>query len=483
MKIAIIKAPIKDAQIKHYIREYYPLDMAYLGTYLKENKIEVILIDAVIEDLTINDVIERLKNEKVSIAGFTTSLDMFTSATAMMNDVRDAINAVKQQLNIPTFAYGFHAAALPEQTLQEIKGLDFVIMAEPELTLLEFAQKDLISYKGFNADDEQLQNIQGLAFRKEGKFFKTIPRQMIQNLDILPIPDRELLPMKKYQSRPISPPEGQIIFGRGCPFQCIFCSPHVLYGYKHRTRSPENMIKEIKMLQEKYGVKNFGIMDPTLTISKDAVMKLCQGFIDAKLDITWGCYARINIVDEELLKKMYDAGCRWVDYGIESGDDEILKRLKKATTVKQGIEKVELTKKVGINPRVNFLIGFPFETKESIQKTVDLARSLIKEESCITVVQPYPGTELYRMCDKEGLLKTKDWSQYVTLAKLKPKIIIKLPEETEKAAVEGLEQIYGVYIKKILSSGNIKLIAAKLKQTRLRDYPLMTKKLLKELVR
>ena len=139
MKIAIIKAPIKDAQIKHYIREYYPLDMAYLGTYLKENKIEVILIDAVIEDLTINDVIERLKNEKVSIAGFTTSLDMFTSATAMMNDVRDAINAVKQQLNIPTFAYGFHAAALPEQTLQEIKGLDFVIMAEPELTLLEFA--------------------------------------------------------------------------------------------------------------------------------------------------------------------------------------------------------------------------------------------------------------------------------------------------------------------------------------------------------
>ncbi|MBI5393409.1 radical SAM protein [Candidatus Woesearchaeota archaeon] len=483
MKIAIMKAPIKDSQIKHYVREYYPLDMAYLGTYLTENKIEVILIDAVIEDLTINDIIERLKNEKVDMVGFTTSLDMFTSATAMMNDVRDAINAVKLQLNIPTFVYGFHATALPEQTLQEIEGLDLVIMAEPELTLLEVAQKALISEKGFDTNNEELQKIQSLAFKKDGEFIKTIPRQMIANLDILPIPNRELLPMKKYQSRPISPPEGQIIFGRGCPFQCIFCAPHVLYGYKHRTRSPENVITEIKALQEKYGIKNFGIMDPTLTISKDAVMKLCQAMIDAKLNITWGCYGRVNVVDEELLQKMHDAGCRWVDYGIESGDDEILKKLKKATNVKQGIEKVELTKKVGINPRVNFLVGFPFETKESIQKTVDLARSLIKEESCITVVQPYPGTELYDTCDKEGLLKTKDWSQYVTLAKLKPRTVMKLPEETEKATVEGLEQIYGVYIKRILSSGNIKLIATKLKHTRLRDYPVMTKKLLKELVR
>ena len=240
MKIAIIKAPIKNAEINHYVREYYPLDMAYLGTYLKENNVEIILIDAVIEDLSINGVIQRLKDEKIDIAGFTTSLDMFTSATAMMNDVRDAINAVKKQLGIKTFVYGFHSTAIPEQTLQEIEGLDFVVMAEPELTVLEVMQK------GAN------EQVAGLVLRKDSQIIKTAPRVLISNLDILPIPDRELLPMKKYQSRPISPPEGQIIFGRGCPFQCIFCSPHVMYGYKHRTRSPENVIKEIKFLQDKY---------------------------------------------------------------------------------------------------------------------------------------------------------------------------------------------------------------------------------------
>ncbi len=472
MKVALIKTPIKDEMIRRYVAEYYPLDLVYIGTYLKENKIEVILIDAVIEELNINQVIERLKKENVTMVGFTTSLDMFTSATPMMNDVRDAINAIKMQLNIPTFVYGFHATALPEQTMQEIEGLDFVVLAEPELTVLEVAQK------GFTNE-----SILGIAFKKDGKFTKNLPRPMMTNLDILPFPDRDLLPMHKYQTRPISPPEGQLIFGRGCPFQCIFCAPHVVYGYKHRTRSPANVINEMKMLKEKYHVKNFGLMDPTLTISKDAVMKLCDALIEAKLDVNWGCYGRVNVVDEELLQKMYDAGCRWMDYGIESGDNDILKKLKKATTVEQGKTIVELTKKVGINPRVNFLVGFPFETKETIQKTVDLARSLIKEESCITVVQPYPGTELYTMADTAGLLKTKDWSQYITLAKLKPKTVMKLPEEVELATVQGLEQIYGIYIKKILTSGNLKLIATKMKQTRIKDYPLMTKKLLKELVR
>jgi radical SAM superfamily enzyme YgiQ (UPF0313 family) len=240
------------------------------------------------------------------------------------------------------------------------------------------------------------------------------PRPLIQNLDALPFPARDLLPMDKYIPLPNQykrKPVANLMALRGCPYQCTFCSANAVFGCSLRMRSAQRVYDEIKQLVDTYGIREISFWDDTLTVNKKWLHELCDLIISNHLDITWSCYARVNTVDLDLLKKMKKAGCWNIFYGIESGNQELLDRIKKGITLDQIRNAVKLTKKAGIEVRGSFMIALPGETPEMAHKTIDFAIELDPDYAQFSITTPYPGTELFEQAKQYGEL-SGDFSKF-----------------------------------------------------------------------
>ena len=307
-----------------------------------------------------------------------------TTLTQTFPDVIELCRQLKAQYDIPIVLGGHHVSALPLNFIFEQNIADYVIVGEGEYSFLSLV------------NGEPLTTISGLMYKDNGRTNYNAPK-LIENLDTLPIPDRSLIRNKTYFGD-ISvrrKPATSAISSRGCPYNCIFCSIHTVHGYKFRQRSFESVCNEIEYLLQE-GYKEVYFVDDNLTLNKKWVQNLCHQIIERRLDMTWKCLARVDGVDEELLRTMKKAGCYMIQFGTESANQETLKFLRKGFSPEQIVKAVKLCRKVGINVW-SFWIISPFETDEQIWNTYKLATKLNTFFADFFTLKALPATDLWKL--------------------------------------------------------------------------------------
>lgn len=319
-----------------------------------------------------------------------------------------AINASNQR---PFYMIGGHLVSPEPEYFLRKTGADFIVIGEGEETVVELANQ-LISPKGNHRISQNtglFSNIKGLAYRIEDKIYINERRPLIKNIDSIPIPAYHLFDINNY--RLLRMPHCSntdfvmpVLSGRGCTFRCTFCY-RMDDGF--RPRSSESIIKEIVYLKKNYSITYIAFSDELLMSSKERTVRLCNAFIDAKLNIKWDCNGRLNYATPEVLKLMKKAGCVFINYGIESVDDEVLENMHKKLTVKQITEGVENTLKAGISPGLNIIWGNIGDNADTLAKGVKFLNDYTDDAQMRTIrpVTPYPGCELYYHAIKKGLIK------------------------------------------------------------------------------
>ncbi|UCC92008.1 MAG: radical SAM protein, partial [Candidatus Aenigmatarchaeota archaeon] len=337
-----------------------PIYLAYAAANLKKTGHEVLLIDAVALELAREEFLERIEEFKPELVLFETSTPSF------LND-SELADIIKSMIDAKVVFTGSHASALPEDTLR-MSELDFVCIGEYEETLVELA--DYLKNK------KPLKNVKGLAYKDgEGKIRTNKPRPLIKELDGLPWPLREQLPVEKYRDTLLTSPLTFIVTARGCPYYCTYCNwPYNMFGHKIRKRNPKDVVDEVEHCIKKYGLKTYKFFDDTLTADRKHAIAICKELIKRGIKTPWICNARVDTLDEETMRLMKKAGCYLYKVGVESGNQKILNWIKKGTTVQQIKRFFKTTKKVGIQTFASFMIGYPDETRETIKQTLDFAK-------------------------------------------------------------------------------------------------------------
>ena len=370
-------------------------NLAYLAAVL-EDRYCVDLIDCIAERMTWSKFGTYLTNKKPKY------IVTNVISSIISNDIRVA--DIAKGINAKTIAIGPHATALPEKTLREYLRLDFIIIGEAEISLRELI--DTIE------DGGDLEDVKGIGFRKdEGMIKINDKRPLIHNLDGLPYPRHDLLPLDRYYLPLIGKRYTFVMTSRGCPYECTFCRSPIMWGRKVKKRSPDSIIGELKELKE-LGVYNFVFHSDTFTLDKKWVLDLCKKMVDEKLNMRWMTNGRADTVDEEMLRWMKRAGCWMIAYGFESGSQKVLDNVKKGLTIDQIKYAAKKTKEVGIKVWGYFIIGLPGETKETIEETIRLSKKLPLYIVNFAIGTPYPGTEFYKLSEKNGWLISTNWEDY-----------------------------------------------------------------------
>jgi len=359
---------------------YPPLGLASLAANIAGNH------ECKILDLELNpDLIGCLSFFHPDIVGITFTTPLYIQALDLFKKTK-AYNP-----DIWTVAGGPHTSALPESVISN-QYVDSVVVGEGEAAFNKF-----------------LKNPVKKAIYKE---------PLIADLDSIKPPARDLLDNDKYVwSVPgkNTQPMATIMTSRGCPFKCIFCSQNVIFGRSVRYRSPENVLREIRLIVERYNIRHFGFLDDTLGLNYEKTFQLCDLIIAEKLDITFEGYTRVNIITYKLLKKLKDAGLSRISFGVESGNQKILDYIKKGTTLEQIKNAYDIASDLGLETRLSVILGLPGETKETIKNTIRFMKKLKCKQAYINIGTPFPGTEFYEYA-KSGVgglkLLTSDWSQF-----------------------------------------------------------------------
>jgi radical SAM superfamily enzyme YgiQ (UPF0313 family) len=328
-----------------------------------------------------------------------------------------------------TMAYGTHVTPIPIETMKGFSTLDYVLYGEPDLTI-----RDLLDHLEGKLDqrspeiqrifDKQngyspaivdgrvdLHGVRGIVWRDDKRIVKNAARPFIADLDDLPIPAHELLPLQSYKMPMIKGPFTFIVTERGCPAGCTFCIKHVSYQNTVRLRSAEKIVEELWVLN-KLDIHNIHMYADLFTVSREQVMTLCQLILDQGLKVHWTCNSRVDYIDEEMLEMMAKAGCWFISWGIESGNPEILKHAHKGITLDRVRHSLALSHKAGIKNWGYFIIGLPGETEETIRHTIDFAKQLPLDIALFHIAAPHPGTPLFFEVVENGWIrKGTRWEQ------------------------------------------------------------------------
>lgn len=404
MKITLIFPP----NIYQTKQSMPPLGIAWLAAVLRENGFkDVSIIDSIAHRYTNKEVVDLLQEEKPDIVGI-------SFGTQIRFNAFDLARLIKKNFpQVPMVVGGPHPTLTAQDTLENILEIDFVVRGEGEVSFLNLVRG---IESGVN-----LAEVKGISFRdKKGNVVHNSAEPPIHDLDKLPLPARDLLSMEKYEQKTsLSRKRAtSIISSRGCPYWCLYCSTSEQWGHHIRHRSSQSVVDEIELLLKTYPfLEGIRFFDDVFTMDKKRVIEICREILKRKLNFVWECEARANTIDEEIVGEMKKAGCEFIDLGIESGSDRILKNIRKGITVSQALEAVKTIKKAGIGLKVFFMHGLPGETYEDIKKTVFLSRHLfydLKVEGTtqgITAI--YPGTALEKIAKDLGTLpKDFSWSKY-----------------------------------------------------------------------
>ena len=313
-----------------------------------------------------------------------------------------------------TIAFGTHVTPIPRETMRPYPALDFILMGEPDLSIRDlldhlegkvdqrppeieaiFAKHDPDYQPSFFEDGSpDLSGVKGLVWRDGEEIVVNETRPFIADLDDMPHPMHELLPLKSYRMPLIKGPFTFIVTSRGCPAGCTYCIKHVSYQFSVRLRSPEKIMEELWLLKE-HGIHNIHMYADLFTVNRDQVMELCRLMIEEKINIKWTCNSRVDYVDEEMLIMMGKAGCWLISWGIESGNEQILRHARKGAYPDKAERALTWARNAGIKNWGYFIIGLPGETVETIRDTIDFSKKLPLDIALFHVAAPYPGTPFF----------------------------------------------------------------------------------------
>ncbi len=404
MRILLINPPAKNTIIGNNPpiideeRGYNPpLGILFIAAYLLDNsEHEIKVIDAQVEEMDYERLKEAIKDFGPDVAGITAMSFTLVDVLKVAKIVKEIDSATLIVLGGP------HVNIFPDETIN-MPEIDFLVLGEGE----EVFQKLVDNIR----NKDKLRSVKGLVFKDSGEIVNTGSRGLIENLDALPFPARQLVPYQKYTSLMAKRnPVTTTFTSRGCPYRCLFCDrPHL--GKVFRARSAKNVVDEMGQCA-KMGIREFLVYDDTFTVDRERVLSVCDEILKRKLDIGWDIRARIDTMDREMLEKLHEAHCERIHYGVEAGNDRVLKVLRKGITVSQVREVFKMTKEVGIATLAYFMIGSPTETKAEIKQTIDLAKSLNPDYVHITIFTPFPATDAYRLGLKQGIIKQDYWREF-----------------------------------------------------------------------
>ncbi|MDD5032966.1 MAG: radical SAM protein [Candidatus Pacebacteria bacterium] len=409
LKTLLINPPLSledryGKQLKHFGALSEPMGLAYIAASLQSYKYPVKILDCPAMGITLEQLAEHIKECDFDIVGIT----MLTPMYSKVKKTAETIKKIRPKTKI--IVGGAHATALPEETLKDIPEIDFACVGEGEKTILDFVR--------FLEGEKNVEEVDGLFYRKDGIISRNKPREFEANIDNFPPPSRDLLPIEKYKLTASRVMKGSfaptLIVARGCPFNCLYCSHP--FGRTYRRHSVQRVIEEMESLMEKYDIREFNIEADSLAVDRNFVLSLCEEMIKKGISkkIRWTCENRMDLIDEELLKKMKEAGCWQISYGVESGVQRLLNLINKGETLEQMEKAFRLTKKIGITIRGFFMLGLPTETREESMKTIKFAKKIDPLWAQFTITIPYPGTPLFEMLKKEGKIKSFNWDNYNT---------------------------------------------------------------------
>ena len=371
---------------------YQPLGLGYIAAVLEKAGYIVGIIDAKVEHLSEDEIIGRLLSFNPGIIGITATTPDFCSAVSLAKKIKSAGNYT-------ILVGGAHVSALPEETMEETS-FDYGVVGEGEQTIVELAEAI------FKSEQSRIPQIKGIVFRDGSKIIRTSPREYIKGLDALPFPARHLFPpLEKYtylyyKSLPLA----TIITSRGCPYQCTFCD-RAVFGNQVRMRSIPNVLDEIEMLVKDYSIREVNIIDDLFTISHERVEEFCRGLLSRNLKISWSCMSRADRITPVTLRTMKQAGCWLICYGIESGNQKVLDMIKKNLTLHDIKRAVRWTHESGIQILGSFILGMPGEDEETLISTLRFAKNLPLDRVIFHILQPMPGSEIYKAALSIGALK------------------------------------------------------------------------------
>ena len=363
---------------------YPPLNLAFLAQIAENLGHKVKIIDGEVENINLEQMIEETAAFEPNIIGITATTPFFHLAGKLARGLKEKIKEV------PILIGGPHITALKEEAFSS--SFDYGFIGEADTSFPLFLER---YEKG-----EDISGVKGILFREKGNIRFTGETDPIYDMDSLPLPARHLLKMDKYKIGTLQGIKNfaPIMTVRGCPFRCIFCSTKV-FGKRFRKRSPKLVAQEMKSIIDKYNIKHFIFLDDTLTLDKSHILEICdliKGF-----GITFEGSTRANLIDEELVSKMREAGLIRISFGLESVDEKIREIMKKDVPLESYIAANKLTNKYGIETLNSCMIGLPGETIETIKKTLSFLRDSKEiKQANISIAVPYPGTELYEMAKK-----------------------------------------------------------------------------------
>jgi len=375
----------------------HPDYLAIAAAVLEKAGHEVKLVDAASLNMGFDETINVAKsfNPDLSI--------IHTTTPSIYNDIEHA--EMMKDIGSTTVLIGQHASALPEETMRMSKKIDFIAVGEYDYTLRDIA------------DENDPHDIEGTICRNKNDIIMNKKRELIKDLDELPFPAWHQIDVHDYFDAGKLYPFITIISGRGCPNNCCFCVlPQLYYGKKYRFRSVKKVIEEIEYDLELFpDIKEIMFEDDTLTADKGRVTEICNEILDRGINekISWSANARAELNDLDLLKLMKKSGCRMLVVGYEFGDNKLLNNVKKRLTTGQMMEFSSLTKKAGICVHGCFMIGGPGETKQTAEKTINLAKRLRPDTLQFSGLTPYPGTQFYYWCKERGYIIAEDWTDWV----------------------------------------------------------------------
>lgn len=362
--------------------QFPPVSQLPVAMVIKEKGHDVVLHDAAIMGQTI----ENIKDEVAR--GYDVVITL--TSTMTINEDSEIFKELKKvNNNLKVIVYGAHPTFMPLQTLSR-ESIDIAVQREPELVI-----RDII--EAFGRGGESWKKVKGIAYRENGQVKINEPYPFIENLDILPVSDRAMLPQNVHYFNPIVKrmPFTTMFTSRGCPGRCVYCSSPPFYGRVFRFQSAQRVVQEMEDIQ-RLGYREIFFRDEIFTASKQRVLEICRTILEKKLDLTWICSARVGTVDLETMQLMKKAGCHMIRFGVESGAQEILNNIKKDITPEQVRQTFQWIHEVGLDTHAHLMIGTPGETKDTIRRTLKFVKEISPTIITFGICTPYPGTELFQ---------------------------------------------------------------------------------------
>ena len=406
MRVLLIEAPYHDLYAqrdKVSFRRYFPLGIGYVAAMLRQGGFE--------PDLFIQPYKGDFKlGLQAKLEGFAPDVVGISTMSPGYPNAVEVARQVKAWKPVPVMAGGCHPTASGDDILAEVPEIDYVVYGEGEQVAL-----DLCRHLAFRTP-AHLSEVAGIGWREGGTVRRSMPAVPINPVDTIPFPARDLVDLSFFSPHThMSVGKRRsttMLTGRGCPSHCIFCDAHLTMGRKNRAHSPEYVIEEMELLEKHFKMEFVVVEDDTFTVDDARVEKICQMKIQRRLKLEWNCFARSFEMRPELARLMREAGCRIINFGVESGNPEVFKAVKKGGSLDTIKRAVTACNDAGLRTMASFIIGHPTDTPDTVRQTIEFAKEIKPTVAMFFPMVPFPGTAIWKPEYRPA--RMEDWRTYLT---------------------------------------------------------------------